>query len=254
MFLIRRSCTRLTCKTGRSSYTRLTQLIPNMAKSITGNVMASLKPRWSWAWDNTTCGRISVGDDKDKGSIFSQMPPVECSIEVAEPRQLRQCEYMYRIFLCHAFACWPILPLRFECFVPMLLISSTYFVRSFGLPLPVFYSTIGLRGPYINTCHCRFGSATGLCARCGPDIEYRITSRDTAPYTCPDVLGSHHSAENLSLASQNYSDPKYSGSNYSVAQYGSVLRYEGRQCGYDAWFELATPFLSLKFQTQKKAN
>jgi len=80
------------------------------------------RTRWTWAWDNTTCGFSPIGDDKDKGSIFSQMPPLECSIEAAEPR-------------------------------------------------------------------------------CDPDIEYRITSRDTAPYTCPDKLG-------------------------------RVL-YEGRQCGYD---------------------
>lgn len=68
-----------------------------MSKSITGDVMASPKPRWSWAWDNTTCGRIPVGNDKDKdfGSIFSQMPPLECSIEAAEPRQLRQYEYVH---------------------------------------------------------------------------------------------------------------------------------------------------------------
>ena len=118
MFLISRWwcwCTRLTCKTDRSSYTRLTQLIPNMAKSITRDVMASLKPRWTWARDNTTCGRIPVGNDKDKGSIFSQMPPLECSIEAAEPRQ---------DLAVPRFACWPILPLTFECLVPMLLITS----------------------------------------------------------------------------------------------------------------------------------
>ena len=102
----------------------------------------------SWAWDNTTCG-FPIRDDKDKdlGSIFSQMPPLECSIEAAEPR-------------------------------------------------------------------------------CDPDIEYRITSQDTAPYTCPDSSGRE-------FQKQNYSYGKNSTSESSVAQYGSVLEYLGRQCGYD---------------------
>lgn len=195
--------------------------------------MASLKPRWTWAWDNTTGGFSPIGDDKDKRSIFSQMPPLECSIEAAEPRQ---------DFAVPCFACWPILPLKFECFVPMLRITSTYlFVRLGFLCLCILFHY---------RVHCRFGSATGPCARCGPDIEYRITSQDTAPYTCPDVPGSS-GREFQSSALQNYSYGKNRTSESSVAQYGSVLQFVGRQCGYDAWFELATPFLSL---TQKKAN
>ena len=130
MFLISRWwcwCTRLTCKTDRSSYTRLTQLIPNMAKSITRDVMASLKPRWTWARDNTTCGRIPVGNDKDKGQHLQS----DAATGVLHWSRRAQAGFgcaMLRLLADSSTNIWVFRANAVNY-------KYTYFVRSFGLPL-----------------------------------------------------------------------------------------------------------------------